>query len=533
MGFYNICRGRVLRIAVGITMLVLFIAGRAIALAVDDSGVDSARMQDALQMPGRLEANGTHFELNNCEYLNITLDSSEPIKLILESAPEMVTMHFESASDAASAQITLSGFAPQTTYHKYEDDYHNHTAFTTDARGSYTYIQDLSGMHLVFIQPRSGTKFIHDDATGGDCTSIGIWAASSKTCTLTTDLTETIQIDSNGITLDGSGHIITGSGTGSGVYLRERSDVIVKNMNIRMFYDGIFLSSSSNNNITGNTANSNNHAGIELFYYSNYNTLSDNIANSNGYQGIVLRYSNHNNTLSGNTANLNDAYNIVLFDSNNNTLNGNTANSSRLYGIDLSNSSSNTLSSNTASNNSDGITLYDSSNNNKLSGNTANLNRQYGVYMYSASNNRIYHNNFINNTKQAYDDPGTNSWDNGYPIGGNFWSDYNGTDVNNDSIGDIPYNISGGAGAQDRYPFMRQNGWLSAGALRGDINRNGRLDTGDATLILRSIVGLSIPSQYQPILPIGDMNCNGRIDTGDATLVLREVVGLPIPRCWE
>jgi hypothetical protein len=34
-------------------------------------------------------------------------------------------------------------------------------------------------------------------------------------------------------------------------------------------------------------------------------------------------------------------------------------------------------------------------------------------------------------------------------------------------------------------------------------------------------------------LPIGDMNCNGIIDTGDATLVLREVVGLDIPKCWE
>ncbi len=67
----------------------------------------------------------------------------------------------------------------------------------------------------------------------------------------------------------------------------------------------------------------------------------------------------------------------------------------------------------------------------------------------------------------------------------------------------------------------------------GDVNRNGRRDTGDATLILRNIVGLPIPPQYLPILPTGDMNCNNRIDTGDATLVLRDIVNLPIPRCWE
>ncbi len=67
----------------------------------------------------------------------------------------------------------------------------------------------------------------------------------------------------------------------------------------------------------------------------------------------------------------------------------------------------------------------------------------------------------------------------------------------------------------------------------GDVNRNNRLDTGDATLILRSIVGLVIPSTSMPILPIGDMNCNGKIETGDATIILRMVVGLPVPRCWE
>ncbi len=72
-----------------------------------------------------------------------------------------------------------------------------------------------------------------------------------------------------------------------------------------------------------------------------------------------------------------------------------------------------------------------------------------------------------------------------------------------------------------------------SGETKGDVNRNVRRDTGDATLILRSIVGLPIPSQYMPILPIGDMNCNNRIDTGDATLVLRDVVSLPISKCWE
>lgn len=69
--------------------------------------------------------------------------------------------------------------------------------------------------------------------------------------------------------------------------------------------------------------------------------------------------------------------------------------------------------------------------------------------------------------------------------------------------------------------------------IRGDVNRNNLLDTGDATLILRYVSELSIPSEYMPILSIGDINCNGIIDTGDATLILRYVAGLDLSRCQK
>ncbi|MCZ2856458.1 MAG: hypothetical protein O2U62_05145, partial [Candidatus Bathyarchaeota archaeon] len=75
-----------------------------------------------------------------------------------------------------------------------------------------------------------------------------------------------------------------------------------------------------------------------------------------------------------------------------------------------------------------------------------------------------YHNIF-NNTINAYSN-WTNTWDNGYPSGGNYWSDYNGTDYFNgpyqnitgsDGIGDTPYNIQ--IGNQDSYPFTTQLAW--------------------------------------------------------------------------
>ena len=88
----------------------------------------------------------------------------------------------------------------------------------------------------------------------------------------------------------------------------------------------------------------------------------------------------------------------------------------------------------------------------------------YGVRLDSSSNNLIYHNNFIDNKNyNANDNGGSNTWDDGYPSGGNYWSDYTGNDnfkgpdqdqPGSDGIGDTPYDIAGSIGAKDFYPFM-------------------------------------------------------------------------------
>ncbi|MCW3980606.1 MAG: hypothetical protein NWF11_03940, partial [Candidatus Bathyarchaeota archaeon] len=79
-------------------------------------------------------------------------------------------------------------------------------------------------------------------------------------------------------------------------------------------------------------------------------------------------------------------------------------------------------------------------------------NNQYGIDLYDSSSNRVFHNNLVNNTIQLYSINSVNIWDDDYPSGGNYWSDYSGFDLDQDGIGDTPYVAD--VSNTDNYPLM-------------------------------------------------------------------------------
>ena len=220
----------------------------------------------------------------------------------------------------------------------------------------------------------------------------------------TYNITATIAMNKDNVKLSGNGNATVlrrmwNSSTGEGVITITATNggCCVENIFVdgnKSAYSssdnyGIYLSSSSNNTITGNTCN-NNYYGIYLSSSSN-NTITGNTYNNNNY-GIRLS-SSSNNTITGNTCN-NNSYGIYLHSSNNNTVASNTCNnnSSSIY---LSKSSNNTITGNTCNNNDYGIYLY-SSNNNTVAGNTCirgggtssdYKSSQYTIRLYGADNN--------------------------------------------------------------------------------------------------------------------------------------------------
>jgi parallel beta-helix repeat protein len=218
-------------------------------------------------------------------------------------------------------------------------------------------------------------------------------------------------------------------------------------------------------NITGFTVTNSNYA-LYLQPSSN-STISNNNISGNSY-GLHIRESSADNIVSNNTVSYNSVNGIYFSKVYNTIIENNIISQSGGNGIYLLAQSFNiTISENKIFENSRGINHISSANCTISSNNISRNN--YGIWVSNAVNSTITLNNLYSNiffgmtfTSSNDDTSNENQWDNGYPEGGNYWSDYSGMDLNStalqnvppsDGIGDTPYVID--VDSQDNYPKMK------------------------------------------------------------------------------
>jgi parallel beta-helix repeat protein len=240
------------------------------------------------------------------------------------------------------------------------------------------------------------------------------------------------------------------------VILANCTKVRIENQTLTNGSQGISIGFSSQNNILDNTVSWNNDKAIYLCK-SDKNNVSGNIISNNQYSGIYLWYCDLN-YITNNTVHSIGSYAMYARDSHGNNIFKNDICENNL-GIYVYLSSGNNISRNSISSSSEYGLRFHYSDGNNITQNNVFMN-DCGIYVTKSSGNRIYHNNFHNNIIHAIDD-GAIFWNDSYPSGGNYWSDYFGLDnyhgpnqdiQGSDGIGDTLYMID--SDSKDIYPLI-------------------------------------------------------------------------------
>ena len=364
---------------------------------------------------------------------------------------------------------------------------------------------------------------------------------------------ENIVVDKNDLKLVGENRdktIIDGLGKGITVYVEanntELSGFTVQNSGYNLTDSGIYLNHSFNNFISDNKV-SNNNLGVYLFSSPNcilrnnnmtgnqYNfgvsghNLQDyihdvDVTNTVDGKSIIYWVNQANKHLSANAGyvaivnsteitveslTLTKNWQAVLYAYTTNSTIKNvtvTSNLDAVWLIECTNCS--VYGNNVLENNWGGIALVNSSLCSFQCNNITN-NKEYGIFLSYSSDNLFYHNNLNNDKRQAWlHGVNNNAWDSGNLIGGNYWSDYNGTDERSglyqdengpDELGDTPYIID--SDNRDSYPLMQP--WITLPPETTSKNIGLYIITGIGTIAIVLVIVTYLLKQRKRASPVG------------------------------
>jgi parallel beta-helix repeat protein len=326
----------------------------------------------------------------------------------------------------------------------------------------------ISSMFITRIVFAEGTIYIRPDGSV-DPTTAPITRAGSAYI-FTANISKPIVIEKDSIVMDGNGYTLLGSGENYGFSLDHRSNVTIRKTHIKGYNYGIHMNLSTSNTVTESFIENNVLSAVWLQSSTATSIINNTIENN--YCGILLTSSENNNITSN--AVKSNPFGIWIMGSSGNIVRNSTVADSDVCGIWLDQSSA-----------------------------------------------TIYFNNFINNTAQAAVSNSTNTWDNGYPSGGNYWSDHTGVDVKSgpnqdqpgsDGIIDTPYIID--ANNKDRYPLKRP---LNYGP-NPDLNRDGTVNILDITIVARAFGSHQGDKNWNST---ADLDNNGWINILDISIVAK------------